>query len=72
MQKFTAKFIGKKIEVLAEEYHAKGKILEGLTGNYLRVKFKGAKKSLGTIIKIIYYQRANLAPRLQYASKKAP
>ncbi|MFA4858058.1 MAG: tRNA (N(6)-L-threonylcarbamoyladenosine(37)-C(2))-methylthiotransferase MtaB [Candidatus Margulisiibacteriota bacterium] len=52
MEKFAARYHGKLVAVLAEEYHPKEKELEGLTSNYLRVKFKGNKKLVGKVAKV--------------------
>ncbi|MGC7846208.1 tRNA (N(6)-L-threonylcarbamoyladenosine(37)-C(2))-methylthiotransferase MtaB [Desulforudis sp. 1088] len=45
--RFACRYVGKTVSVLAEE-HRDG-VLEGYTGNYLRVRFRGSPDALGRL-----------------------
>lgn len=52
-QTFREKFIGKTLNVLVETFNEKEGICEGLTGNYIRVFFKGEKYLNGNLVPVL-------------------
>jgi threonylcarbamoyladenosine tRNA methylthiotransferase MtaB len=52
MMSFHQKFLGRTVEILAEEFHPETGQLEGLTGNYLRVFSFGSSELIGQIVPV--------------------
>lgn len=50
MLDFHQKFVGRTVQVLAEEFHPETGLLEGLTENYLRVFFKASQNLVGEMV----------------------
>ncbi len=51
-RKHHEKLMGQTVEVLIENKNKKNELLEGLTGNYIRVFMKGDVNNIGNIVKI--------------------
>jgi threonylcarbamoyladenosine tRNA methylthiotransferase MtaB len=50
MLDFHRRFVGRTVEVLAEQFHPATGQLEGLTGNYLRILFPGSLEHVGQLV----------------------